>query len=98
MESAGAGAHACLQILKRTLLPGKSKNQQYMYQVQWVGYRRTESTWEHESKLKEIAPGELEKFEAKELLNAAASGQKRKPTRGVGRPRKRARGAAADDD
>jgi hypothetical protein len=78
------------KILKRTSLPGKSKKPQYMYQVQWVGYRRTDSTWEHEDKLREIAPAELEKFEAKELANGAVS-QKRKNARGPGRPRKRAR-------
>ncbi|KAF4964507.1 hypothetical protein FSARC_7571 [Fusarium sarcochroum] len=77
------------RILKRTTLPGKSKGTQYMYQVQWVGYRPADSTWEHESKLRTIAPGELEKFEAKQL--ASAAGDKRKTTRGPGRPRKKAR-------
>ncbi|KAF5019002.1 hypothetical protein F66182_9020 [Fusarium sp. NRRL 66182] len=83
------------KILKRTTLPGKSKGSQYMYQVQWVGYRRADSTWEHESKLREIAPGELDKFEARELATNAAGGEKRKSARGPGRPRKKPR---ADED
>ncbi|KAM5356677.1 hypothetical protein ACJ41O_003323 [Fusarium nematophilum] len=97
-ESAtGLDVYHVFKILKRTSL-SKAKNPQYMYQVQWVGYRRTESTWEHESKLREIAPEELEKFEAKEEASSAAASaaQKRKAARGPGRPRKRTR--AADKD
>jgi hypothetical protein len=77
------------KILKRTTLPGKSKGAQDRYQVQWVGYRQAESTWEKESKLRTIAPGELEKFEAKQLASGAS--EKRKSTRGPGRPRKKPR-------
>ncbi|KAF4440378.1 hypothetical protein F53441_12326 [Fusarium austroafricanum] len=75
------------RILKRTTLPGKSKG--VRYQVQWVGYRQSESTLEQESKLRMIAPGELEKFEAKQLASGAT--EKRKSTRGPGRPRKKPR-------
>ncbi|KAJ4175672.1 hypothetical protein NW755_014812 [Fusarium falciforme] len=63
-----------------------SKDTQYMYRVQWVGYSPTDSTWECESVLREIAPDEFEKFEAKES-------RKRKNIHGPGRPRKKARGA-----
>ncbi|KAH7242052.1 hypothetical protein BKA59DRAFT_502116 [Fusarium tricinctum] len=78
------------KILKRTTRPGKAKGDKYMYQVQWVGYRATDSTWEQESKMRTIAPGELEKFEAK-LLASGASTDKRKTARGPGRPRKKPR-------
>ncbi|KAH6952849.1 hypothetical protein DER45DRAFT_574454 [Fusarium avenaceum] len=78
------------KILKRTTRPGKAKGDKYMYQVQWVGYRATDSTWEQESKIRTIAPGELEKFEAK-LLASGASTDKRKTARGPGRPRKKPR-------
>ncbi|KAG4272496.1 hypothetical protein FPRO04_14639 [Fusarium proliferatum] len=71
------------RVLKRITLPGKSKGASY--QVQWVGYRQAESTLEQESKLRMIAPGELERFEARQLV-------KRKSTRGPGRPRKKPRG------
>ncbi|KAH7116641.1 hypothetical protein B0J13DRAFT_681247 [Dactylonectria estremocensis] len=37
----------------------------HVFRVQWVGYRRTEPTWEYESKLVQIAPKELIKFRAK---------------------------------
>ncbi|KAG6989324.1 hypothetical protein FocnCong_v020690 [Fusarium oxysporum f. sp. conglutinans] len=77
-------------ILKRTAHPGKSKGDKYMYQVQWVGYRAADSTWEQESKLRKIAPSELEKFEAKQLASGAST-EKRKTTRGPGRPRKNPR-------
>ncbi|KAG7413251.1 hypothetical protein Forpi1262_v017026 [Fusarium oxysporum f. sp. raphani] len=77
-------------ILKRTAHPGKSKGDKYMYQVQWVGYRAADSTWEQESKLRKIAPSELEKFEAKQLASGAST-EKRKTTRGPGRPRKNRR-------
>ncbi|KAJ4169247.1 hypothetical protein NW754_001333 [Fusarium falciforme] len=70
-----------------------SKDSQYRYQVQWVGYPRTDSTWERESTLREIALDEFEKFEAKELERGAVKSQKRKNVRGPGRPRKKARGA-----
>ncbi|EXL64871.1 hypothetical protein FOPG_18883 [Fusarium oxysporum f. sp. conglutinans race 2 54008] len=60
-----------------------------MYQVQWVGYRPAESTWEHESKLRTITPDKLEKFETKQLASGAS--EKRKSTRGPGRPRKKPR-------
>ncbi|KAM0354357.1 hypothetical protein ACHAPU_001401 [Fusarium lateritium] len=78
------------KILKRTVRPGKSKGDNYMYEVQWVGYRAVDSTWEQESKLRTIAPGELEKFEAKQLASGA-SNDKRKTARGPGRPRKKPR-------
>jgi hypothetical protein len=78
------------KILKRTARPGKAKGDKYMYQVQWVGYRATDSTWEQESKMRTIARGELEKFEAK-LLASGASTDKRKTARGPGRPRKKPR-------
>ncbi|KAM6513299.1 hypothetical protein FALCPG4_015739 [Fusarium falciforme] len=87
----GLDNYHVFKILKRASLPGKPKNAQYMYQVQWVGYRRTDSTWEHESKLQEIAPRELEEFKAKELASGAAGSQKRKNTLGSGRPRKKAK-------
>ncbi|RYC77974.1 hypothetical protein BFJ63_vAg19150, partial [Fusarium oxysporum f. sp. narcissi] len=77
-------------ILKRTAHPGKSKADTYMYQVQWVGYRAADSTWEQESKLRKIAPSELEKFEAKQLASGAST-EKRKTTRGPGIPLKNRR-------
>ncbi|KAH7189829.1 hypothetical protein DER44DRAFT_798050 [Fusarium oxysporum] len=78
------------KILNRTTQPGKSKGDKFMYEVQWVGYPRTDSTWEYESKLRMISPGELEKFEAEELASGA-SNKKRKSTSGPGRPRKKPR-------
>lgn len=60
------------------------------YEVQWVGYKRSDSTVEKEDFLRTIAPGELEKFQAKELASNA-SNDKRKGARGPGRPRKKPR-------
>jgi hypothetical protein len=77
------------KILKRAPPSDKSGNSQHMYQVQWVGYRPAESTWEHESKLRTITPDMLEKFETKQLARGAS--EKRKSTRGPGRPRKKPR-------
>ncbi|EXL39013.1 hypothetical protein FOCG_18361 [Fusarium oxysporum f. sp. radicis-lycopersici 26381] len=84
------GIYHAFNILKRTAHPGKSKGDKYKYQVQWVGYRAADSTWEQESKLRKIAPSELEKFEAKQLASGAST-EKRKTTRGPGRPRKNRR-------
>jgi hypothetical protein len=61
------------------------------YEVQWVGYKRTDSTVEKEEFLRSVAPGELEKFQAKELASGGASNDKRKGARGPGRPRKKPR-------
>ncbi|RGP72638.1 hypothetical protein FLONG3_6646 [Fusarium longipes] len=60
------------------------------YEVQWVGYKRSDSTVEKEEFLRSIAPAELEKFQAKELASGA-SNDKRKGARGPGRPRKKIR-------
>ncbi|KAF5704096.1 vegetative incompatibility het-e-1 [Fusarium mundagurra] len=77
------------KILKRAPPSDKSGNSQHMYQVQWVGYRPAESTWEHESKLRTITPDMLEDFETKQLAKGAS--EKRKSMRGPGRPRKKRR-------
>jgi hypothetical protein len=77
------------KILKRAPPSDKLGNSQHMYQVQWVGYRPAESTWEHESKLRTITPDKLEKFETKQLASGAS--EKRKSRRGPGRPRKKPR-------
>jgi hypothetical protein len=77
------------KILKRAPPSDKSGNSQHMYQVQWVGYRPAESTWEHESKLRTITPDMLEDFETKQLAKGAS--EKRKSMRGPGRPRKKPR-------
>ncbi|KAL9561179.1 hypothetical protein ACKAV7_014534 [Fusarium commune] len=77
------------KILKRAPPSDKLGNSQHMYQVQWVGYRPAESTWEHESKLRTITPDKLERFETKQLASGAS--EKRKSTRGPGRPRKKPR-------
>ncbi|KAJ4188257.1 hypothetical protein NW759_016838 [Fusarium solani] len=62
------------------------KDSHYRYRVQWVGCPSADSTWEYESVLRDIAPDEFEKFEAKES-------RKRKNIRGLGRSRKKVRGA-----
>jgi hypothetical protein len=77
------------KILKRAPPSDKPGNSKHMYQVQWVGYRPAESTWEPESKLRTITPDKLEKFEIKQLASDAS--KKRKSTRGPGRPRKKPR-------
>ncbi|KPM35514.1 hypothetical protein AK830_g11066 [Neonectria ditissima] len=84
----GLDIYHVFRILKRAT-PPKAKKNRYMYQVQWVGYRRTDATWEHESKIKEIAPDELIKFEAKNGAASDAPPQKRVGGRGPGRPRKK---------
>ncbi|KAK7398169.1 hypothetical protein QQX98_012452 [Neonectria punicea] len=93
----GLDIYHVFRILKRAT-PPKAKKNRYMYQVQWVGYRRTEATWEHESKIKEIAPDELIKFEAKNGAASDAPPQKRVGGRGPGRPRKKAKVSAEQDD
>ncbi|KAJ3455369.1 hypothetical protein MRS44_013969 [Fusarium solani] len=69
------------------------KDSHYRYRVQWVGYRRADSTWECNSVLRDIAPEEFKKFEAKESERGTAESRKRKNIRGPGRPRKKVRGA-----
>ncbi|KAF7543096.1 hypothetical protein G7Z17_g11010 [Cylindrodendrum hubeiense] len=86
----GLDVYHVFRILKRAT-PPKAKKNRYMYQVQWVGYRRSEATWEHEDKIKEIAPDELIKFEAKNGAASDAPPQKRVGGRGPGRPRKKAK-------
>ncbi|KAM6506875.1 hypothetical protein FALCPG4_018696 [Fusarium falciforme] len=87
------------KILERAKVPksaqpaDNSKDTQYLYRIQWVGFRRTDSTWERECKLREIAPDEFEKFEAKESERGAVKSQKRKNVRGPRQPRKKTRGA-----
>ncbi|OBS28228.1 hypothetical protein FPOA_02169 [Fusarium poae] len=61
------------------------------YEVQWVGYKRADSTVEKEEFLRNIAPAELEKFQAKELVSGASNDKRRGAARGPGRPRKKAR-------
>ncbi|PNP82369.1 hypothetical protein FNYG_04286 [Fusarium nygamai] len=77
------------KILKRAPPSDKSGNSQHMYRVQWVGYRPAKSTWELESKLRMITPDMLEKFKTKQFSRDAS--EKRKSTRGPGRPRKKPR-------
>ena len=77
------------KILKRAPPSDKSGNSQPMYRVQWVGYRPSESTWEHESKLRTITPDMLETFKTKQLEKGPS--EKRKSIRGPGRPRKKPR-------
>ncbi|EEU34793.1 uncharacterized protein NECHADRAFT_106086 [Fusarium vanettenii 77-13-4] len=73
------------KILKRTKVPkgarpaDNSKDAQYNY--------------EHKSTLREIALDEFEKFKAKELARGAIESRKRKNIYGLGRPRKKVRGA-----
>ncbi|KAF4337725.1 hypothetical protein FBEOM_8393 [Fusarium beomiforme] len=86
-EATKLDVYHVFKILKCNPGIGKKPNS---YQVQWVGYRQADSTWEQESKLRLIAPGELEKFEAKQLASGA-SADKRKTARGPGRPRKKPR-------
>ncbi|KAL6353993.1 hypothetical protein LRP88_12683 [Fusarium phalaenopsidis] len=71
----------------------KVSKTQYMYRVQWVGYDPTDSTWEHDYTLQNIAPDVLEKFEAKVSKGGTAGSQKRKNIRSPGGPRKKVRGA-----
>ncbi|KAH8742917.1 hypothetical protein F5883DRAFT_656231 [Diaporthe sp. PMI_573] len=69
------------QAESRATRPQAKKD--FRYQVQWVGYCHSESTWEYESKLAQIAPEELIKFEAKN--ESAPEAPARKPKRGIGR-------------
>ncbi|KAH6995141.1 hypothetical protein EDB80DRAFT_767016 [Ilyonectria destructans] len=92
----GLDIYHVFRILKRAT-PPKAKKNRYMYQVQWVGYRRTDATWEHEDKIKEIAPDELIKFEAKNGAASDAPSQKRVVGRGPGRPRKKAKTSENSD-
>jgi hypothetical protein len=61
------------------------------YEVQWVGYKRADSTVEKEEFLRGIAPAELEKFQAKELASGASNDKRKGVARGPGRPRKKTR-------
>ncbi|SCB64376.1 unnamed protein product [Fusarium graminearum] len=65
------------------------------YEVQWVGFKRNDSTVEKEDFLRSIAPAELDKFQAKELASGASNDKRKGAARGPGRPRKKAR---ADED
>ena len=75
----GLDVYHVFRVLKRAP-PPQGKKKGFRYQVQWVGYRRTESTWEYESKLVQIAPEELIKFQAKNSTPEVAA---RKPKRGI---------------
>ncbi|KAG7418229.1 hypothetical protein Forpe1208_v003842 [Fusarium oxysporum f. sp. rapae] len=86
-EATQLDVYHVFKILKCIPAAGRKKSS---YQVQWVGYKQNDSTWESEEKLRLIAPGELEKFEAKQLASGA-SAEKRKTARGPGRPRKKPR-------
>ncbi|KAJ4178765.1 hypothetical protein NW755_012988 [Fusarium falciforme] len=77
----GLDVYHVFRVLKRATRPQAKKG--FRYQVQWVGYRRSESTWEYESKLAQIAPEELIKFEAKN--ESAPEAPTRKPKRGIAR-------------
>ncbi|KAH6953940.1 hypothetical protein BKA56DRAFT_429215, partial [Ilyonectria sp. MPI-CAGE-AT-0026] len=88
----GLDVYHVFRVLKRAT-PPQAKKKDFRYQVQWVGYRRSESTWEYESKLAQIAPEELIKFHAKNGCTPEAPAQKPKRgvARGSGNPRKKAK-------
>ncbi|KAI5468121.1 hypothetical protein BGZ63DRAFT_399645 [Mariannaea sp. PMI_226] len=77
------------RVLKRG--PPKPRAREPMYQVQWVGYRPSDCTWENKSKLNLIAPEELLKFEADNESASETSTKKLKRgvARASGRPKKR---------
>lgn len=86
-DATGLDIYHVFKILKR-MNPSKGKEPKYL--IHWVGYRRKESTWEPESKVKEMAPEELKSYEAKHgAASEASTAQKRPSGRGPGRPRKR---------
>lgn len=89
----GLDTYHVFRILKHTPAPSKAKKSDFMYQVQWTGYRPGESTWETASALQSIAPGELANYQEKQraAVEASENAQKRKAARGPGRPRKKAR-------
>ncbi|KAF7561309.1 hypothetical protein G7046_g2821 [Stylonectria norvegica] len=88
-EATDLGIFHVFRILKRTT---SSKGNQSKYLIQWVGYRRTEATWEPEKKVREMAPMELDKFEAKNISPKEIALKKRAAGgRGPGRPRKKAK-------
>lgn len=89
-EATGFDTYHVFKILKRTM---PSSGNQPQYQIQWVGYRRKESTWEPEDKVRKMAPEELKEYEANHPLPAASAGQKRPSGRGPGRPRKKVKTA-----
>lgn len=95
-SATGLDTYHVFRILKRTAAPAKAKHK-YMYQVQWTGYRTSDTTWEHEEMLQVVAPGELDKYEAKlqAMAEASEAAQKRKAARGPGRPHKKAKSTAA---
>ncbi|KAH8653302.1 hypothetical protein BGZ61DRAFT_300249, partial [Ilyonectria robusta] len=88
----GLDVYHVFRVLKRAT-PPQVKKKDFRYQVQWVGYHRSESTWEYESKLAQIAPEELIKFHAKNGCTPEAPAQKPKRgiARGSGNPRKKAK-------
>ena len=91
-DATGLDIYHVFKILKR-MNPSKGKEPKYL--IQWVGYRRKESTWEPESKVKEIAPEELKAYEAKHGVLPDTSPAKKRPSgRGPGRPRKKVKQAA----
>ncbi|CAM1502618.1 Fc.00g073940.m01.CDS01 [Cosmosporella sp. VM-42] len=91
-DATGLDIYHVFKILKR-MSPSKGKEPKYL--IQWVGYRRKESTWEPESKVKEMAPEALKAFEAKHgVATVAATSKKRPSGRGPGRPRKKVKQAA----
>lgn len=96
-ETTKLDTYCVFKILKRTTA---STEKLPRYHIQWVGYRRKESTWEPEEKIREIAPEQLEEYEAKHgaATQTPAPAQKRSHTRGVGRPRKKAKTVAADEE
>ncbi|KAH6874552.1 hypothetical protein B0T10DRAFT_610630 [Thelonectria olida] len=74
----GLDVYHVFRVLEQTALP---RTKDFRYRVQWVGYRHSESTWEYESKLAQIAPEELIKFEVKN--ESAPEAPTRKPKRGI---------------
>ena len=91
----GLDTYHVFKILKRTI---PSSGKQPQYQIQWVGYKRKESSWEPEEKVKEIAPEELKAYEEKHGVATTSVAQKRPGGRGPGRPRKKAKTAVNGDE
>jgi hypothetical protein len=84
----GLNVYHVFRVLERS--PPHRVMRDLSYRVQWVGFSRSECTWEHQRKLAQIAPDELTRFmdKGESALKAPARKHKRRIARRSGRPRK----------
>lgn len=94
-HATGLDVYHAFRLLKRAV---SAEGKPSKYLVQWVGYRRADATWEPEKKLRQIAAGELSRYEHDHGPASESAIRKRGVTRGAGRPRKKVRRSNDSDE